>query len=498
MIKRYFRRHPIRTKRALEILPGFVSWSLILFPFWGSFIFPTLVAYYVITFAVYWLYRSLFVSVLSIMAHFKIKAAKQFDWIADLNLRFPQRWKTIHHIVIIPTYKEPLYILRRTLTALSKQSIDPNNIHIMVSFEDREGNPARKKAQSLQKEFKNKFGHIWFTYHPDIEGEVKGKSANTCWGAKEAKKLLVDHENLPLENITITSEDADALMHRHYFANLTYEFLSSKKPFNKIWQGSIVFYNNIWRVPAAIRVIASIFSVTQMYILMRKERLINFSTYSTSLKHIHEIGYWDTDVIPEDYRLFFKSYFAKKGDFEVEPIFLPIHQDAAESDTTLDTFKNQYQQLKRWAWGTSDDAYIIRQYVLTEGIPFWDKTIRVIKVIEDHFLWPVNWFAVTVSAMLPPLLNEQFNRTMLGKTLPQVTSSLLTLSLISMVVIFVIDAINRPPHPNKRNIFSYIGQPLEFLLLPIAGFFFSALPGIDAHTRLMFGKYIEYKVTKKV
>jgi hypothetical protein len=34
--------------------------------------------------------------------------------------------------------------------------------------------------------------------------------------------------------------------------------------------------------------------------------------------------------------------------------------------------------------------------------------------------------------------------------------------------------------------------------LPIAGFFFSALPGIDAHTRLMLGKYIQYKVTEKV
>ena len=67
-----------------------------------------------------------------------------------------------------------------------------------------------------------------------------------------------------------------------------------------------------------------------------------------------------------------------------------------------------------------------------------------------------------------------------------------------MIVIFIIDAINRPPHPKKRNILSYIAQPLEFLILPIAGFFFSALPGIDAHTRLMLGKYIEYKVTEKV
>ncbi|MBT3511857.1 MAG: hypothetical protein HN466_02150, partial [Candidatus Pacebacteria bacterium] len=107
MVKKYFRRHPIRTKRALEILPGFVSWSLILFPFWGSFVFPTMVAYYVITFAVYWLYRSWTVAILSIMAHFKIKATKQFDWISDLKRQFPKKWKTIHHIIIIPTYEEP-------------------------------------------------------------------------------------------------------------------------------------------------------------------------------------------------------------------------------------------------------------------------------------------------------------------------------------------------------------------------------------------------------
>ncbi len=498
MVKRYFRRHPVRTQRALEILPGFVSWSLILFPFWGSLIFPTAVAYYVITFAVYWLYRSLALAILSVVAHFKIKASSRFDWIIDLKKTFPKKWDTIHHIIVIPTYKEPITTLERTLDALSQQSFPLENIHIMVSFEEREGQPAKEKSKHLKTKYKDVFGDLWTTYHPDIEGEIKGKSSNTCWGAIQAKKHLVDTKKIPIENITITSEDADALFHHHYFANLTYEFIKTDKPFNKIWQGGIVFYNNIWRIPGPVRVLASVFSVTQMYILMRKDRLVNFSTYSTSLKHVHDIGYWDTDVIPEDYRLFFKSYFAKKGDFEVEPIFLPIYADAAEADGFWNTMMNQYEQLKRWAWGVSDDAYIIRRYVLADEIPFWDKTIRVLKVVEDHFLWPVNWFAITVSAILPPLLNEEFSRTILGKTLPQVTSTLLTLSLVSMLVIFIIDAINRPPRPNKRNVFSYILQPLEFLMLPLIGFFFSALPGIDAHTRLMLGKYIEYKVTEKV
>lgn len=498
MLRKYVRRHPVRTRRALEILPGFISWMLILFPFWGSLLLPRLVAYYVITFAVYWLYRSVSLAILSVAAQFKLRAATRFDWLADLKKNYPQRWNDIHHCIVVPTYKEPIATLERTLDALSQQSFPLKNLHIMLSFEKREGKEAHLKARQLLRKYEERFGSLLTTFHPDIAGEIKGKSSNTCWGARQLAAHMQDTLKVPVDNITITSEDADALFHHHYFSALTYSFLSSPKPYNRIWQGGIVFYNNIWQVPAPIRVMASMFSVFQLYMLMRKDRLVNFSTYSTSLRHIIEIDFWDTDVIPEDYRLFFKSYFAKDGDFAVEPIFLPIYADAAEAHGFWPTIVNQYEQLKRWAWGVSDDPYIIRQYILAEKIPFWDKTIRIIKVIEDHFLWPVNWFAITVSAIMPPLLNDTFSRTILGKTLPQVTSFILTLSLISMFVIIVLDAINRPPRPNRRNPFSYIFQPLEFVLLPIVGFFFGSLPGIDAHTRLMLGKYIEYRVTEKV
>jgi len=231
--------------------------------------------------------------------------------------------------------------------------------------------------------------------------------------------------------------------------------------------------------------------------LNRKDRLINFSTYSTSLKMIDEIGYWDTDVIPEDYRIFFKAYFKTDGKVAVEPIFLPVYADAAQSSTFGKTMINQYEQVKRWAWGTSDDPWIIQQWLKAKNIPFWDKTIRVLKVLEDHFLWPVNWFAVTIGATLPPLLNPVFARTVLGKSLPQTSSAILTISLLSLLVTIFIDWQARPDKETvswKRKVL----MPFEFLLMPLVGLFFSALPGLDAHTRLMLGKYIEYKVTEKV
>lgn len=496
-LRKWITRHPIRTKRFLEILPGFVSWSLILFPVWGSFLIPEVVAYYIIAFSVYWFYRSMTTATLALLGYFKLRSFQAYDWMADVRL-FPD-WRRIQHIVVIPTYQEPISTLTRTLEHLQHQTFPTKNIHIMLSFEEREGKEAREKARRLVKQYGRLFGNLWVTFHPDLPGEVKGKSSNTAWGAKEAKRLLVDEERQSIDYITITSEDADVLLNQQYFACLTYHFLDDPERYHIIWQAVLMFYNNIWKVPMLVRVFSSMASVMQLYVVTRKDRLINFSTYTASLKMIDQIGYWDVDVIPEDWRLFFKAFFKLDGQIKVEPIFLPIMADAAEAKGVMKTLKNQYEQVKRWAWGVSDTPYIVQKWIMSENIPFWEKTIRVVRVLEDHFLWPVNWFAITVGALLPPLLNKEFSRTIIGKTLPQVTSGILTMCLVALGVMIILNFRLRPKSGKKRiPILSGLWELLEFVTLPIIGFFFTALPGIDAHTRLMLGKYIEYRVTEKV
>ncbi|MBP9702130.1 glycosyltransferase family 2 protein [Candidatus Woesebacteria bacterium] len=496
-LRKWVHRHPIRTKRALEILPGTVSWFLILFPIWGSLVIPEIVAYYIIAFSVYWFYRSMSTALLAVLGYFKLKSYEIYDWMSDVK-KLPE-WKKTHHIIIIPTYKEPLETLKRTFEYLKKQTYPLKQIHIMVSFEEREGQDALDKAAALIATYGKTFGHVWATHHPDLPGEVKGKSSNTSWGAKEAKRLLIDKEGYNIDLVTITSEDADALLPPSYFAALTYHYLTSTNRHITIWQAILQFYNNIDKVPLFVRVFASSGSVMQLAIVMRRDRLINFSTYTASLKMIDGIGYWDTDVIPEDWRLFFKAFYTLQGRVSVEPIFLPIKADAAEAEGTWNTYQNQYEQVKRWAWGVSDTPYVISRWITSTDVPFWEKTIRTLRVIEDHFLWPVNWFAITIGALLPPLLNAEFSRTIIGKTLPQVTSAILTVCLLALLVMVILNYKLRPHPPGKRfPIFGYIFEAIEFVTLPVVGFFFTALPGIDAHTRLMLGKYIEYKVTEKV
>ena len=38
----------------------------------------------------------------------------------------------------------------------------------------------------------------------------------------------------------------------------------------------------------------------------------------------------------------------------------------------------------------------------------------------------------------------------------------------------------------------------QWLALPFVGIFFSNLPALDAQTRLLTGRYLEYRVTEKV
>ncbi len=494
-MKKFVDQHQGKIHRLLEILPGSFSWFLILFPFWGSLVVPVAVAYYILAFDVYWFYRSASIMLLALISFFKIRVAQEYDWMKDVK-DFGD-WRRVHNIVVIPTFKEPLYILRRTLMALKKQSFPTKKISVVLSFEKREGRMGREKAKVLQKEFGRFFANLLITFHPDLPGEVKGKSSNMAWGAKIAKKEVIDKQKKKIDYTMITSTDADARFHPHYFACLTFKFLDSPSRYNLIFQPAIMYYNNIWRAPAMIRVFSSASSLVQIGLLNRRDRLINFSTYSTSLKLVDKIGYWDTDVIPEDYRFFFKAYFALKGKLEVEPVFLPVYADAVLSTSFWKTMKNQYEQVKRWAWGVSDDAYIIQKWLTVPGLPFWDKTIRVLKVIEDHFLWPVNWFAITLGATLPPLLNEDFARTIMGKRLPQTASLILSFSLVTLLIAVYIDLKQRPQIENVP-LWRKIMVPFEFLLLPVVGFFFTALPGLDAHTRLMLGKYIEYRVTEKV
>lgn len=491
---RVFTRYPIKTRRALELLPGFVSWTLIFFPIWGSLFIPFTVAYFILFFDVYWFYKSFSLVVTAYIASKKIRLAESRDWLSDAKQ--VKNFRKVTHVVVIPNYSESIEKLRESLISIASQTFPTKRIFVVLGMEERETHGAQK-AQTLISEFGQKFGAIFSTYHPDLPGEVKGKSSNQAFAARKAWEKLVETNKIDSDFATVSSVDADSIFDKQYFAYLTYKFLSDSKPYNKFWQSANVNYNNFWKVPAPIRVISFFGSLWRTALLVQRDRLVANSTYSLSFKLLYTIDFWDVDVIPEDYRIFFKAFYRLGGEAWVEPIFLKTSMDAALSSTYKKSLLNKYNQERRWSWGVSDDPLFIKWWLTVPGVPFARKTMMLLHVLLDHFLWPVNWFIITVAANIMPFVNPIFSRTTLGYNLPRLAGLILTFCLFATLAMIVIDFRNRPKHSKISHTRQFL-FPLEFIFLPIVGFFLSTLPALISHTQLMLGKRLEYKVTEKL
>lgn len=489
-----FRRYPTKTTRSLEILPGIISWTLILSPIWAALLFPYALAYFILFFDVFWLYKSVSLTITAYIASRKVRAAEKMNWLE--KAKDLPHFSKMAHVLIITNYQESTAKLRDTLASIAAQTFPPKQIYVVLAMEERE-KEAKERGDTLRAEFKDIFGDIFATFHPDIDGEVKGKSSNQAYAAIQANKILVESGTIDINYATISSVDADSIFDRQFAAYLAYKFLTDENPYNKFWQSANVNYNNFWAVPAPIRVMSFFGSLWRTAQLIQGERLIVNSTYSLSFKMLKQIGYWDTDVIPEDYRILFKAFYKLKGNVHTVPIFLKTSMDAPLSSSYIKSLQNKYHQERRWSWGVSDDAVFIKWWLTVPGVPFFRKTMMLWNVLHDHFLWPVNWFIITVAANIIPLVNPVFSRTTLGYNLPKLAGFILTFCIFSLLAMIIIDFRNRPKHMKNTAARQFL-FPLEFVLLPIVGFFLSALPALISHTQLMFGKRLEYKVTEKL
>lgn len=494
-------KHEKGFTRFLEFLPGTLAWGLILAPAVGGLFFPSIVAYGLLVFIAYWFFKSFKSAFYSILGFFIVSDWESIDWKVKWKNHKKSKldWNDTKHVVIVPNATESVEVLSRSLDGFAKQKQGVRkNMYIFLAMEER-ATGSRKRAKILLKKYKKHFGDMVTTHHPDgLPGEIVGKASNETWAAKRAKEYL-NKENIPLENTTITSCDADAQFHPLYFAALTYSFATIKNRHLRFWQSPIFWYNNLHLVPFPIKMLGVIGHAIHLSDLQEPSRLIfNYSCYSLSFKLLHETGYWDTDIIPEDWHLFLQTFFANRGQIEVEPLYLPTYIDAPQSKTWLGSLKNRYEQCKRHAWGASDIPYVIKESIKHREIPLGKRLARIYKMIETHVIWSTNWFVLTLGATLPAILNPAFSRTALGYNLPRMAEAVLTICLIALAVMVIVDLKLRPKEAKPKTVLAAIKEVVQWATLPIITLPLSVLPGLHAQTMLMLGKRLEYRVTEKV
>jgi hypothetical protein len=494
-MNKLLKRYPNQINRLFEIILPLTTWLIITLPLWLSPFYPAFVAYFLLTFDVYFLYKSLTVAIQSTVSYIKLQQMSQVNWLK--NAKKIRDFQKIYHAITITNYRESTEKVRKTLEHLALQDFPIKRIIVILAMEEREGEEAKKRADLLISEFQTKFFHINATYHPELAGEVKGKASNNTWATKYISQKIRDWGINP-DFVTITSCDADSLMPIQYFSYLTFLYLTDKDRYFHFYCAPVLLYSNFWEIPLPIRLQATISSIYRLSNLSRSDNLIQISTYSLSLNMLEKIGYWDTDIIPEDWHIFLQAFFKLGDKVRTLPIYLIISRDAVNSNSLFNTFKSRYEQEKRWAWGITDVPYAINKFFTCNQIPFFPKLFKLLFVIETHLFWPSSFFILTLGASIPALVNPIFSRTTLGHNLPQMSGFILTITTLFLIVLIILDMKSRPKRPKSYSIAKTPFLIFQWILLPVVSFFFSSLPALDAHTRLLLGKRLEYKVTEKI
>ncbi|MEK7633530.1 MAG: hypothetical protein AAB437_01665 [Patescibacteria group bacterium] len=482
-------------QRLLEIIVPISSWFLITLPLWLSPFHPAIVAYFIIAFDLYFFSKSLSTAYSSVVSYNEILFHSQIKY--DKKLKSLKNANVLKHFIIIPNFKEPLHKLDETIQVLIDNDF-PNkkNLYLVLAFEKRE-REAVNKSQLISAKYGNHFNKIISCYHPLKKNEEPGKASNQTFAAKIVDRYVIKN-NFDRKNILITVCDADSKLPKNYFSYLSFEYLRDKDRLFHFYWAPVLLYNNFWQLPFLVRIQATLSSILRLSFLSQKENLIQVSTYSTNLWMLKKINFWDTDIIPEDWHIFYQAFFTFGKNVRTIPLFTIVNGDAVYSGGTMKTLVNRYEQEKRWAWGVSDVGYVLKRFFQTPNIDFWQKMKRIIFIVETHLFWPVSFFILTISASVPPLINPSFKRTVLGLLLPKLSALILTLSSGMLILYIYLDIKLRQKVNMKTSVSNLPLLIIQWYLLPVVSFFFSSLPALDAHTRILLGKKLKYKVTEKV
>jgi glycosyltransferase involved in cell wall biosynthesis len=410
------------------------------------------------------------------------------------------RWEGILHVVLLPTANEGPEIIEPAIQAIADCSYPNEKFIILLATEEREDLEKREqKANYLKKKFGGTFLDFLVTVHKVAPGEMKMKSSNATYAAKELKKYL-EAKKIPLERVVLSNFDCDTCVHPQYFAALTLKYITEPRRLNFAYQPLPMYHNNIWDTNAFVRIIVTGSSFWHMVEAMRPEHMVTFSSHSEAFKTIVDVGYWPVNVISEDSLIFWKGYAHFDGDYEVKPIYLPVSLDAVLAGTYWKTIVNQYKQKRRWAYGIENFPLLARAFLKNKKIPFGKKMRHLFTMLEGHWSWATNSFIIALLGWLPVIIGgPEFNQSVLAHNLPYLTRYLMNAALVGLVVSMFLSLMLLPPRPARYTRKRYVYMFLQWFLVPITAPFLGAMPAIDSQTRILFGKYFgEFWVTEKV
>lgn len=509
--------------RALEIFPVAFSLTVLLTPVVLSLISLNLAAFFILVYLLFWFVRIMGQNVRSLQGHRIMNIHKKIQWkhlnedleslepnaerapkwharnLARVKQYIPQEQRIkpsqLFHAIIVAFYNESKEILEPTIQSILASDYDAKKFILYLAYEERGGPEAEELANYLVKEYGSRFYHAEAVKHPkNIEGEIRGKGGNVTFSGRRLEQFAKQRKIDPL-HVLVTTLDADNRPDKKFFGALTYTYCSTEEPKYSSYQPIQVYNNNIWDAPAPMRVIATGNTFWNLFFSMRPHVLRNFSSHAQPLAGLIDTNYWSVRTIIEDGHQYWRSYLRFDGHYEVYPIFVPIYQDAVLADSMKRTLKVQYLQVRRWAWGASDIAYVVYKGFLTKNkVPKHKLIPRLGRLVEDHITRTTAPPILLGAALVPFFISQQ---SYLSNQLPQIARWVQTVAMVGILVSIYLGFSILPPKPERYKRHRSLLMVVQWIYLIPSTFIYGASAAIDAQVRLALGRYLGFQVTDK-
>ncbi|MBF0490258.1 MAG: glycosyltransferase family 2 protein [Candidatus Omnitrophica bacterium] len=521
-------------QRRLEMLPGFLSWSTLIGMILLSIFCPFTAAIITICFYMCWFLRLSYMTLFLVLSYMRLNVESKTDWMTRVqgidqlvtyyqqqphhswwqsfsswsheqelkNLldsqALPANSKDLYHLVIFPIIKEQLEVIEPAIKAISQQQFPSKQIIVVFALEECAKDIIKQGVYSVEKKYKDFLLDCFTVEHPfGIPGEARVKGANVTYAAQKATAYIAK-KKIPFENVIVSCFDADTVVSDNYFACLTYHFMITPNRQRCSFQPIPMYHNNIWHVPGFARVIETGSSFFQLIEATNPKKLVTFSSHSMSFKALVEVDYWPVDMISDDSAIFWKCYIHYDGNYQVIPMYVTLSMDMVSAKNWWSTVESVYKQKRRWAWGVENIPIVIRAFWKNNNIPLWDRFRHGFKLLEGHWSWATWGFILSLEGWLPVLFaRHEFASSVVYYNIPEIASLIFNLASLCFITSIILSIALLPKTDVRYPLLVKIGHALEWMILPFILVFLGALPALDAQTRLMFGKYLEFFVTGK-
>ena len=491
--------------RILEVIPGILVWTTFVAIIMLSLLKPLYGIYFVIIFDVYFVLRITYTLIFLIISWFKYRKTIKVDWWKFLKTNH-KIWDKYYHVILLPTAGEPYEVVEFAFEKLLETKYDHKKMIVVLGGEERLREEFEPIGKKILAKYADRFKKVMITLHPsDIVGEVPGKGANLYHMGHKIKEYI-DEEKLNYKHLIVSGFDVDTVTHPHYFAYLTHKFISHKNPYRASFQPMAFYHNNVWQSDIFTRVVSNSTTFWLLTDLARPERLFTFSSHSMSWQALVDVGFWQNNIVTEDSRIFLQCLIHYDGDYEVVPMHIPVSMDTVYVGKFWRSLKNQYKQMRRWAYGVEHFPYMVWHFKQNKNIPLKKKLVYTWNQTEGVYSWATAPLLVMIMGYLPLYMAEKHGITsVLTQNAPLILENLMRFGMIGIFLIAIMSVVILPPMPDRfkskiwNKIFRYTLMFVQWIIFPFTMIIFGSIPAVDAQTRLMLGgKYrLGFWVTEK-